>query len=172
MAALIATAGTLAGAASSALPVIGVALSAASAYSQIRAGRAQAAGLAQQAALEQVKARGEALRYKEQANRVYQNILQNVATVNARAAAGAIDPFSGSPLALSRYALAQGTRELQIAKDNELIAREGGVINSALMQDSGQAAYRSGIYNAVGTLGQSAFAYNMTRIPKQNGQTS
>ena len=154
------------------LPVMGVALSAASAYSQIRAGRAQAVGLARQSTIAQVQARSEALRYKEQANRVYQNILQNVATVNARAAAGAIDPFSGSPLALSRYALAQGTRELQIAKDNELIAREGGVINSALMQDSGQAAYRSGIYNAVGTLGQSAFAYNMTRIPKQNGQTS
>ena len=153
--------------------VVGLGLSALSAYSSMRAGRAQAIGLARQSAMAQVQARGAALRYKEQGNLVYKNILKNVAMVNARAAAGGIDPFSGSALSLSRYAVAEGARELAITKDNEIIAREGGLINSAIMQGSANAAYRGGVYKALGTLGKSAMLYRQTSVPGgQDGETT
>lgn len=159
MAALIATAGTLAGAASSALPVIGVALSAASALSQIQAGRAQAAGLAQQAALEQVKARGAELQYRQAAVDRLKSLNAQQGALVARAGAGGLDPFSGSYKQLSQIAEREAAIDYRILQDNQIIAREGGSVQSGLLLDSAAQAKRSGIFSAGATLGPAALTY-------------
>ena len=159
MAALIATAGTLAGAASSALPVIGVALSAASAFSQIQAGRAQAVSLARQSTIEQVQARGEALQYRQAAVDRLKSLNAQQGALVARAGAGGLDPFSGSYKQLSEIAEREAAIDYRILQDNQIIAREGGSLRSGLLLDSAAQAKRSGIFGAGATLGQAALTY-------------
>jgi len=142
-----------------ALPAIGIALSAASAYSQIRAGRAQAVGLARQSALEEVQARGKELEYRQAAvDRLKALNVQQGALV-ARAGAGGLDPFSGSYKQLSEIAEREAAIDYRILQDNQIIAREGGSLRSGLLLDSAAQAKRSGIFGAAATLGQAALTY-------------
>jgi len=152
-----------------ALPFIGVAVSAVSAFGQIQAGRAQANGLAQQAAMAQVQARGEALKYREQGVDVLRNIVRTRATIRARAAAGGIDPFSGSADALSTFAMTEGARELYVTRENEIIAREGGSIQSSLLMQQSKSAYNGGIFGAIGTLGSAALSFSKIGGPPAGG---
>ena len=145
---------------SAALPAIAVGLAAFQAYGQYKAGRAQAKGLARQAAMEQLQGRGEALKYREQAVATMDRVLRTQATINARAGAGSIDPFSGSALAMQDYAIAEGANEIYVSKDNEIVAREGGLIRSAQLMRQSKSAYQAGIFQAVGTLGSAAFSYS------------
>ena len=87
-----------------AIPFVLAGLTAATAYSQLKGAKQQAKGLMRQAAFKKVQARSEALKYRQQGAAVMDNILATKATINARAAAGGIDPFSGSAKALSLYA--------------------------------------------------------------------
>lgn len=120
-----------------AIPFILAGLTAATAYSQLKAGQQQAKGLMQQAAFKRVQARSEALKYKQQGIAVMDNILQTQATINARAGAGGIDPLSGSARALALYADKKGANELYLTRDGEKIAF--GVGEAQAMQYASQA---------------------------------
>ncbi len=141
-----------------ALPFIAAAGSAVSAFGQMQAGRAAAKGFGQQAAMAELQGRSEALKYRQQGVETMDRIIRNRATIRARAGAGAIDPFSGSALGLQNFALSEGAQEIYVSKDNEIIAREGGVIQSSLLRQQGKQAYRSGLFKAVGTLASAGAA--------------
>jgi len=141
------------------LPVIGVALSAASAYSQIRAGRAQAVGLARQSTIAQVQARGKELEYRQAAVDRLKALNAQQGALVARAGAGGLDPFSGSYKQLSEIAEREAAIDYRILQDNQIIAREGGSLRSGLLLDSAAQAKRSGIFGAAATLGQAALTY-------------
>lgn len=141
-----------------ALPFIAAAGSAVSAFGQMQAGRAAAKGFGQQAAMAELQGRAEALKYRQQGVETMDRIIRNRATIRARAGAGAIDPFSGSALGLQNFALSEGAQEIYVSKDNEIIAREGGVIQSSLLRQQGKQAYRSGLFKAVGTLASAGAA--------------
>lgn len=155
-----------------ALPIIAVGLSAVSAFGQYQAGRAQAKGLARQAAMTQLQGRAEALKYREQAVATMDRVLRTQATINARAGAGSIDPFSGSALALQDYAMAEGANEIYVSKDNEIVAREGGLIQSAQLMQQSKSAYQAGIFQAVGTLGSAALSYGQIGGKPSGGNTA
>jgi len=135
-----------------AIPFVLAGLTAATAYSQLKAGQQQAKGLMQQAAFRKVQARTEALKYRQQGAAVMDNILATKASINARAAAGGIDPFSGSAKALSLYAEKKGANELYITRDGEQIAF--GVGEAQAMQYASQAksAMAAGRTAALGTI--------------------
>lgn len=135
-----------------AVPFLAIAGSAISAYGQIQAGKAQARGLAQQAAMAQVQARGEALKYQQQGVDALKNIVRTNSTLNARAAAGGIDPFSGSALGLAQFAESEGAMEYFVTDDNQIIAREGGSIQAQLYMDQAKQAKRGAMFAAAGTL--------------------
>jgi hypothetical protein len=135
-----------------AVPFLAIAGSAISAYGQIQAGKAQARGLAQQAAMAQVQARGEALKYQQQGVATLKNIVRTNSTLNARAAAGGIDPFSGSALGLAQFAESEGAMEYFVTDDNQIIAREGGSIQAQLYMDQAKQAKRGAMFAAAGTL--------------------
>ena len=99
-----------------ALPFIAVAGAAVSAFGQMQAGRAAAKGFGQQAAMAELQGRAEALKYRQQGVATMDRVLRTRATINARAGAGAIDPFSGSALGLQNFFL--GLREF---KDRSLL---------------------------------------------------
>jgi hypothetical protein len=123
-----------------ALPFIAVALGAMGAASQVQAGKTTAAGYMAQATQARVQARGEALKYKQQGVAVLDNILRTQATINARAGAGSIDPFSGSAGALQQYALARGALESYAAIDNRLIAERTGELQAQQYESAARAA--------------------------------
>jgi len=148
-----------------ALGPIGIALSVVSAFGQIQAGRAQAKGLAAQATMEQMRAKQEALKYRQQGVDVLRNIVQTNATINARAAAGGIDPFSGSANALQIYALSRGANEYLTAEDNETITLRAGELQASQLRRQASAANRAGFFNAAATLGTAALAYGKLSGP-------
>lgn len=135
-----------------ALPFISAGLSVVSAFGQMQAGKAAARGLGQQGAMAELQGRNEALKYRQQGVATMDRVLRTRATVKARAAAGGIDPFAGSALALQDFALAEGAQEIYVSRDNEIIAREGGTLQASLYQQQAKQAYRGGLFGAVGTL--------------------
>lgn len=125
-------------------------------FAEIQAGRAAAKGYYKQAAMTELQGRSEALKYRQQGVETMDRIIRNRATIRARAGAGAVDPFSGSAFGLQNFALSEGSQEIYVSKDNEIIAREGGVIQSSLLRQQGKQAYRSGLFKAAASLADSA----------------
>jgi len=155
-----------------ALAVIGVATSLASAYGKIQAGKAQQkafAAQAQQAAMQatqaRVQARSEALKFRRQGVEVLDRIVRTNATINARAGAGGIDPFSGSAKSLQQFALAKGGSEFFTAEDNEAITTLMGehrakqfMHQAEALTRQGNQAMKSAKIGALVSLGQAAMS--------------
>jgi len=155
-----------------ALPVIAVATSVASAYGKIQAGKAQQkafAAQAEQAAMQatqaRVQARSEALKFRRQGVEVLDRIVRTNATINARAGAGGIDPFSGSAKSLQQFALAKGGIEFFTAEDNEAITTLMGeqrakqfMHQAATLTMRGNQAMKSAKFDALVSLGQAAMS--------------
>jgi hypothetical protein len=133
-----------------------LALAAISAVGTIAGGQAQAkmanaqAGAAQQAAQAQAKAslrqatmqrmqgRSEVLKYREEGVRTLENVLRNISTVNARAGAGGIDPFSGSAQALNNYALGTASDEYGVSLDNAIITLRSNELQAGVFEENAQ----------------------------------
>jgi len=153
-----------------ALPAIAIALTAVSAYGSIRAGQAQAKGLARQATMATLEAKGKALDARAQGVEVLKQMNRANAALNARAAAGGIDPFSGSAQSLMVYNTSEGAREYYVSEDNQIIAREGGLLAAQNLMKQAKAAKEAGLFKAVGTLGQAAFtAASLGGAPSGSG---
>ena len=135
-----------------ALPFVAAALTAATAVSQLEAGRQQAKGLMQQATHAKLPAKSEILKYKQQGVAVLDNILATTAAINARAAAGGIDPFSGSAKALETYALKKGASELYLARDGETIAFGIGEAQAMQYVSQAKSAMSAARTAALGTI--------------------
>ena len=156
-----------------ALPFIALAGAAVAAYGQMQAGKAAAKGLGQQAAMEQVQAKGEALKYKKAGVDTLKRIVQTGATLNARAAAGGIDPFSGSADALRQYASSEGAQEYFVTSDNQIIAREGGALQASLYQQQAKRAYRGGLFGALTTVANTGISlYKIGSAPTSGASSA
>jgi hypothetical protein len=155
-----------------ALPVIAVGTALGGAYGKIQAGRGQQkafAAQAQQAAMQatqaRVQARSEALKFRRQGVEVLDRIVRNNATINARAGAGGIDPFSGSAKSLQQFALAKGGLEFFTAEDNEAITTLMGeqrakqfMHQAEALTMQGNQAMKSAKIGALVSLGKAAMA--------------
>lgn len=141
----------------SAFQKVGLALSAASAVGQIQAGRARARAYETQAKAAELQGRRQALKYQQDGIQVLRNTRQNISTVTARAAAGGIAPYSGTPRSLQLYAQSTGTEEFYLTRENAQLAEVTGDINRQQFESAASQARRQGFMNAVGTLGQAAF---------------
>lgn len=128
-----------------------VAGAALSAVSQIKQGQAQKAmfnAQAQQTRIQgrsqALQARQQALQHKEDALAVMEKVRRNLATINARGAAGSLDPFSGSTGNLMTVNLANAADDYYAAMDNAQISYE----NEKILR--GSANYQAQIYKAAG----------------------
>ena len=124
------------------------------AFASYQAARAQAKGLAAQSTMARLQGQQEALKYKQQGVAVLDNILRTKAAVNARKAAGNVDPFSGSGLSLMNFAQATGTREYAMAENNALIALRGGEMQAGMYMTQATATMRAGLLQGLGAFGQ------------------
>lgn len=135
----------------------GLALSAVSAVGQIQAGRAQARAYERQAEVAKLQAKRTEIQHKQQGVEVLRRLRQNLSTVNARAAAGGMDPYSGTPQGIKDYGTRLGTEEFYLTQENAALSLVTGEINAAQYRDAASQARRQGFYSAIGTMG-TAFA--------------
>jgi len=128
-----------------------------SAMGQIRAGQAQKAmyqAQAQQAEIQgrsqALRARQEALAYRQEGIKALEDTRRNMATINARGAAGTLNPFAGSTGNLMTANLGEGVEDYFLALDNVAIAEANAEIAR------GAARFQAGIYQAAGKQAMSA----------------
>ena len=180
LAAIPAALGGIAGAAGGLSTALGLVGTVISAVGSIAAGSAQAAAANQQAQAYTIQARqsliegtARSLEYKRQGVQVMEKVLQTQGTIRARAAAGGIDPFSGSAGALTDYAMEKGQDEIILATEGAEMAILAGQANSAGYlaaaagaRDAARSARTMGLINAAGTVvGGLAKAFSIGGAP-------
>lgn len=136
---------------------LGVASAAMSAVGQIQAGREQARAQRSQARISELRGRQSALQYQQQGVEVLRRTRQNISTVTARAAAGGLDPYSGTPDSLKMYAQSAGAEDFYLTRENAQLAEITGETNAAQYRSAAAQTQRQGYINAIGTVGQAAF---------------
>ncbi len=102
----------------------------------------------------------EALNEKRKGVQVLQKILATQAAINARAGAGAIDPYSGTPQGLRVFAAAEGMQDFQITRDNASLIEQVGILQSIDNKQAGSMAAYQGRLAALTQIGEAAFAYS------------
>ena len=152
---------------------VGLALSAFSAFAQLRKGQAQqaafegqASGLEVQAQFTRFNAKQESLKHKAQAVSELEKTLVNLASINAAAGAGNVDPFSGNPFGLkvraldvggSNYAQADNNRAITVLLGNQQADMQ--LFQASRARAAGKAAKQQGVMGALLTLGTGAFNF-------------
>lgn len=119
------------------------------AYSAWREGAYARAEYDARAAQEKLRGRAQALQYKQQGIEVLRRLNENLASTVARAAAGGVDPLSGSALNLQNYAMREGMRDYNQSRDNALIATGMSEYQAQQYKAAGKAAYRTGLLSAI-----------------------
>jgi hypothetical protein len=108
-----------------------------------------------------LSSRQEMLREKQKGVQVLQKISATLAAVNARAAAGAMDPYSGTPGALREFALSEGMQDYTISRENAQLIEQIGILQSIDYKQAGANAAYQGRIGAITQIGQAALSYNM-----------
>ena len=137
------------------------------AIGQIQAGRAQEKIYQAQAQQEEIRGRTEAIRARSEGVKTLDSIRRTMSTINARGAAGAIDPFSGSAGSLQAYALREGYTEFDISQENAKLAAASAGFQANIYRASGAAAKQAGLFQAIGTVGQAGMSYYSLTGPKK-----
>lgn len=152
-----------------ALPFIALGASGLSAVAGLKSGQATAGGLRSQAMQTRMQAKGEELKYKQQGVAVLDNILRTQATINARAGAGSIDPYSGSAGSLAIQALAKGALEKYMTVEGQIISLRSGELQAQEYESAARSAMSQARMGAIMSLAQGAAAYGMLGGPGFGG---
>jgi len=124
-----------------------------------------------------LKARNALLRTDQQSNverqkgiAVLEKIGATLATINARAGAGAMDPYSGTSQGLRVFATAEGMKDFTVTRENAALIEQIGILESIDYKQAGALAAHQGRIAALTTLGQTAFAaYQIGGAPSNVG---
>jgi hypothetical protein len=129
------------------------------AYGQYQAGKSQEKIYQAQAQQEEIKGRTEAIRSRAEGVKTLDAIRRTMSTINARGAAGAIDPMSGSAGSLQTYALREGYTEFDISQENAKLAAASAGFQANIYRASGSLARQAGKAQAISTVGQAGMSY-------------
>ena len=145
--------------------VVMIAAAAISAISSIRQGQQQAEAYRFQAQQAELQGRQNALNYNRQALYAFERQQRLGGTIRARAAAGGIDPLTGSPLSLEQWNAERAGNEIQIARENADLSVSGGLAQSQQLYGAATTAEASGIMNAIGKAGMTYAMYSQSATP-------
>ena len=144
----------------------GLLSSAISVGSSLYQGKQQAVAYRMQAMQASLKGRQEALNYNRRAFDTLERNRRLNASLNARAAAGGIDPFSGSPLTLADANNIAAYEEATIDRDNAEMAIYGGLAQSQSLQAAAATSQTFGYLTAAAKGASGAASFMDTRTPK------
>jgi hypothetical protein len=138
------------------MEVIAVAAAVVGAVGSYQSGVAQRSQYNLQAKQASVEGERRAIQYQQRSNDILRRVQANNSTLAARAYAGGIDPFSGSPsIVRAANETAAGREYGRLLADADSAMR-GGVLQAQLYEQAGQTAYQQGIFNAITKLGMAA----------------
>ena len=139
--------------------------SAVSAVGSYQSGVAQRAQYNLQAKQASVEGERRAVQYQQRSNDILRRVQANNSTLAARAYAGGIDPFSGSPsIVRAANDTAAGREYGRLLADADAAMR-GGVLQAQLYEQAGQTAYQQGVFSAASKLGMAAFQAGQSSSP-------
>jgi len=145
--------------------VVAAVAAGASAISTIQQGQAQASQYRIQAQQAQLQGRQNALNYNMQANQIFERQLRLAGTISARAAAGGVDPFTGSPLTLEQMNAMRAGKEMQISMENAQLAVAGGLAQSQALYAAADTTEAMSLFKAIGHAGTSYSQYQQVKTP-------
>lgn len=143
-----------------------LAFAAVSALSSIRQGEQQAERFRFEAQQAELQGRQNALNYNRQALTVFERQQKISGAIRARAAAGGIDPLTGSPLSIDQSNAQRAGYEMQIARENAELAAAGGLAQSQQLYGAATVAEAAGITGAIGKVGMAYAMYGQSATPQ------
>lgn len=147
------------------MEVVVIAAIAAQTLSTIQSSRAQASAMRIQAKQSELQGRQNALAYNRQAQQVFERQERLAAMSRARAAAGGVDPFTGSPLTIQQANALTAGREMEIARQNAQTAIYGGLAQSQSLQSAATLTQQQGLTSALTTAAMQSYQMGKTRTP-------
>ena len=127
---------------------IAIAAAVLGAYGDIQAGKAQQTQYNLQAQQTEVESQRKAIQYQQRSNDVLRRRLSANAALSARAYAGGVDPFSGSPdIVRAANDTAAGREYVTLLEDADAALR-GGMLQAELYREAGATAKRTSQFRA------------------------
>jgi len=135
------------------------------AYSTIQQGKYQKTMYNLQARQAELQGRQNALNYSNQALQVLDRQRKMSSTIVARAAAGGVNPFTGSPMTVDQYNAFKAGEEYNLGKENADMAIAGGLAQSQSLQAAGKQAMKQAYFNAATTIAMGVYSYGQAATP-------
>jgi len=135
------------------------------AVSSIQQGKFQQAQYKIKAKQAELQGRQNALNYSKQAFMSLQKQRKTAATIFASAAAGGVDPFSGSPMTLDQWNAFQSGEEYNLGLENADMAIAGGLAQSQALEAAGDHAMKMAYVNAAASVAQGVYMYGSLSTP-------
>ena len=144
------------------MEVIAIASAVIGAVGEMEAGKAQQRQYNLQAQQTEVESQRKAIQYGQRSNDVLRRRMQANAAIAARAYAGGVDPFSGSPdLVRAANDTAAGREYATLLEDADAALR-AGFVQADIYRQAGRTAAKTGMFQAVVSLGGAAASYSKT----------
>lgn len=138
---------------------IAIAAAVLGAYGDIQAGKAQQTQYNLQAQQTEVESQRKAIQYQQRSNDVLRRRLSANAALSARAYAGGVDPFSGSPdIVRAANDTAAGREYARLLEDADAAIR-AGTFQAEVYREAGATAKRTAYFSAATKLGSAAASY-------------
>lgn len=135
------------------------------AVSSIQQGKFQQAQYKIKAKQAELQGRQNALNYSKQAFMSLQKQRKTAATIFASAAAGGVDPFSGSPMTLNQWNAFQAGEEYNLGLENADMAIAGGLAQSQALEAASDYAMKSAYISAASSVAMGAYMYGSLSTP-------
>lgn len=138
------------------MQAVAIAATIASAIGSYQQGVSEKSRYNLQAKIATVEGERKAVQYQQRSNDILRRLKSTNSSLAARAYAGGVDPFSGSPDIVRAANETSAGREYSILLADSAAALRGGEIQSQIYQQAGKTAYQQGIFNAAAKLGMAA----------------
>lgn len=130
----------------------------------------QATSMRLQAAQSELQGRQNALNYNKQAIAILDRQSQLQGMIRARAAAGGINPDTGSALSLQEANALKAGREIEMAKENAQTSIYGGLAQSQSLQSAAEFTEGMAEINALAQAGTGYARYQAVQTPSGKTQ--
>ena len=148
--------------------LISTGISVATAFAQIKQGERTKKAYYAQARYKELEGRIEAVKAKEQGIKALENTRRALASVNASARAGGLEPTIGTPVDIGTFnVIKPGTSDFFTARDNASLAISSAKTQAEDLRFAGREAKKQGYLSALGTIGTS-----FTNMASIGGPTS
>lgn len=146
---------------------VAVAMMAMQAIGQVKQGKQEQKLYEAQAQQARDTSRVEAVKFEQQGNSILRRSLEAQAAARARAAAGGVDPFSGSAQFIQDLSAAEGMADFDLSRDNAKLAALGGIQQSGMLENAGRSARQRGLLAGIGTAGMGAMSFSKIGGPSK-----